>query len=117
MIRIHGRLIAKTGGMDGVRDAGLVESAVLRARAGFGDVERYPTAIDQAAAVCEGLVANHGFVDGNKRIGVVVMLLILAKNGVHLRYAQPELVDLGLGTARGDLRQRDIADWIQKHIV
>lgn len=114
VIRLHGKLIARTGGSDGVRDAGLVESAVMRAMAEYSGVEAYPTIPEKAAAVCCGLIQNHGFIDGNKRIGVATMLLILRKNGVVLRYAQEELVRLGLDAAQSRLSVEDVAEWIRK---
>lgn len=63
------------------------------------------------------MVKNHGFVDGNKRIGVSVMLLLLRLNGIKLKYSQNELVNLGLGIADGSIDEKDIKQWIKKHIV
>ena len=71
----------------------------MRANAAFGASEAYPTIEEKAAAVCCGLIGNHGFIDGNKRIGVMVLLLLLSKNGVDLRYTQGELIRLGLDAA------------------
>ena len=113
---LHTKLVARTGGSDGVRDAGLIESALMRANASFGGVEAYPGIVDKAAAVCCGLIGNHGFVDGNKRIGVAVMLLILRKNGVALQYTQLELIRLGLDAAQGLLDVPDVVQWICQHM-
>lgn len=63
------------------------------------------------------MVKNHGFVDGNKRIGVSVMLLLLRLNGIKIKYSQNELVNLGLGIADGSIDEKDIKQWIKKHIV
>ena len=115
VLRLHSKMIARTGGSDGVRDLGLIESAIMRASAGYGDVEIYPTAVQKAAAVCCGLVGNHGFVDGNKRIGVAVMLLILQKNGVLLQYTQQELIRFGLDLAQGLLSVEECVQWIETH--
>ena len=82
VIEMHGILIRRTGGIDGIHDLGLIESAIARASAGFGGYELYPSVEAKAAAIAHGLGANHGFVDGNKRVGVAVMLLILRKNGI-----------------------------------
>ena len=117
VLRIHDRLIERTGGSSGLRDVGLVESAIIRASAGYDDVVLYPSTPQKAAAVGLGLICNHGFVDGNKRVGVVVMLLILTKNGIDLSYTQQELVDLGLNAAQGKLAVADVADWIERHAV
>ena len=75
VIEMHSILIRRTGGSDGIRDLGLIESALARASAGFGEFERYPSVIAKAAAIAHGLGSNHGFIDGNKRVGVAVMLL------------------------------------------
>ena len=99
IMRLHSKLIDKSGGSDGVRDYGLIESALMRASAGFGGCEIYPGAIEKAAAVCCGLIRNRGFVDGNKRIGVAVMLLILKKNDVSISFTQQELIQFGLDAA------------------
>jgi len=115
VLRLHSKMIARTGGSDGVRDLGLIESAIMRASARYGDFEIYPTAAQKAASVCCGLVGNHGFVDGNKRIGVAVMLLILQKNGVLLQYTQQELIRFGLDLAQGLLSVDECVQWIETH--
>ena len=115
VIKLHSKMIDKSGGSDGVRDFGLIESAIMRASAGFGGCEVYPTAIQKAAAVCCGLIGNHGFVDGNKRIGVAVMLLILIKNGISINYTQQELIQFGLDTAQGLIDVEGCVRWIQEH--
>ena len=115
VVRLHSKMIARTGGSDGVRDLGLIESAIMRASAGYGDFEIYPTAVQKAAAVCCGLVGNHGFIDGNKRIGIAAMLLILQKNGIALQYTQQELIRLGLEMAQGLLSAEDCIQWIEVH--
>ena len=117
LILLHEKVIARSGGAAGMRDAGLIESALMRASASFGDYEAYTTVAEKAAAVCCGLIGNHGFVDGNKRIGVMAMLLILKKNGIALGYTQPELVRLGLDAAQGSVSVAEVAAWIESHIV
>ena len=117
VIQIHRRVIDKTGGSHGVRSEGLIESAVSRGSAGFGDIELYPSAALKAAAICEGLITNHGFVDGNKRIGIVILLMILYKNGIQLRYSQRELVELGLDIAQDHGPVEVIAKWIEAHRI
>lgn len=117
VIRIHRQVIDRTGGAHGLRNRGLIESAVLRGSAGFGDVEIYPTPVLKAAAICQGLICNHGFIDGNKRIGIVILLLMLEKNGVQLRYSQRELVELGLDIAQDRRSVEAIATWIESHRI
>ena len=115
VVRFHTMVSEATGGTDGVREAGLIDSALARASAAFAGVEAYPDVIGKAAAAGCGLVQNHGFIDGNKRIGVAVMLLILRRNGVTLRYTQDELARLGLGLAQGLLSVPETIRWIEDH--
>lgn len=115
VIMLHGKLLEATGGFPGLRDRGLLESAVLSVNAGFEDIERYPTAEEKAARLAYALISNHPFVDGNKRVGVLSMLMMLKLNGVTLRYTQQELIDLGLAAASGKMGYEDILGWILHH--
>lgn len=115
VLLLHQKLIERTGGAAGVRDLGLVESALARAYAAFGGVEAHTTIIDKAAAVGCGLMQNHGFVDGNKRIGVTALLLILRRNGVEIAYTQDELVQVGLDVAQGLQDVPQVVEWIKLH--
>ena len=117
IIRLHSKMIARSGGSDGVRDIGLIESALMRASAGYGEYEVYRTSVQKAAAVCCGLVSNHGFIDGNKRIGVASLLLILQKNGIKLQYTQQELIKLGLDLAQGVMDVSECILWIEQHTI
>jgi len=113
--RLHQMLCAASGGSDGLRDRGLLESAVLSMDAAFGEVERYPSLEEKAARLAYGLISNHPFVDGNKRIGVLAMLALLRANGIELRYTQRELTAFGLDAAAGKLDYADILAWIGSH--
>lgn len=113
--QIHTKLISKTGGSDGVRDMALLESAVFSIQSSFDDCELYPTVEEKAARLCYALISNHAFVDGNKRIGILSMLLTLQLNDIFLAYAQPELVRLGLSAAAGEMRYAEILAWICAH--
>ena len=115
VIKIHGRLIEKTGGLDGLRDRGLLESAVFSIYSGFGEIEVYPTVEEKAARIAFGIVNNHAFLDGNKRIGMLSMLMILRLNQVNIKYTQRELIALGLGVADGSIGYDEILDWIISH--
>lgn len=115
VLLLHKKLIEQTGGADGVRDLGLIESALQRAYAAFGGVEAHPGVIGKAAAVGCGLTQNHGFIDGNKRIGMASMLLILRRNGIALSYTQDELVQLGLSVAQRKMDVPQVREWIEKH--
>lgn len=115
IIMLHEKLLVTTGGLPGLRDRGLLESAVFSVNAGFEDVEQYPTAEEKAARLAYALISNHAFVDGNKRVGVLAMLMTLWLNGVALRYTQQELIDLGLAAASGAVRYNEILSWILNH--
>ncbi|MEL7632906.1 type II toxin-antitoxin system death-on-curing family toxin [Sporomusa sphaeroides] len=81
----------------------------------LGGNDLYETVEEKIAATAYSLVSNHGFVDGNKRIGIAAMLLLLQLNGYKLQYSQQELIDLGLGLAAGNLDENDIQRWIKAH--
>lgn len=116
ILAIHGKLIAKTGGLDGLRDRGLLESAVYSATSSFDEVEQYPSTEEKSARLAYAIINNHAFVDGNKRIGILVMLMTLKLNNVKISYSQTELIDLGLSVASGQYGYSDIYDWIKHHI-
>ena len=113
----HQKIIEKTGGTRGIRDIGLIEGALNSAFATFDGEDLYPLIEDKISIITYTLINNHGFVDGNKRIGVAVMLLLLQMNSIRLVYNQNELVELGLGIASGQLKTARIKNWIIKHRV
>lgn len=115
IIEAHSKLIQKTGGLDGIRDSTLLESAVFNIMSSFDGIEVYPTIEEKAARLAYSLVKNHSFLDGNKRIGILAMLLTLNLNHVNLHYSQKELIELGLGMADGKLRYDDVRIWIKEH--
>ena len=116
VITLHQRLIMKTGGLDGVRDVGLLESAVWNCFQTFDEEELYPGVIEKAARMAFGICQNHPFIDGNKRTAVLAMLTILRVNQVSLRYTQEELIRLGLSVADGTMNYEAIVSWIQEHL-
>ena len=115
VMALHKKLIERTGGSDGLRDQSLLESAVYSAMTEFEGSEAYPTVQEKAARLMFALTNNHAFVDGNKRIGVFVMLMTLRLNGISLQYTQSELIELGLSVAAGKLKYEDILNWLQSH--
>ena len=114
---LHQLMAEATGGSVGVRDEGLLDSAIEGAFATFDGVELYPSKEEKAAKLGYSLISNHAFVDGNKRIGVFVMLSFLELNGIHIEAADEDVVSLGLGVADGSMEQKDILDWIHKHKI
>ena len=115
ILALHDHLIAETGGQAGLRDEGLLESALAAPFAAFGSEELYPTLVQKAARLGYGLVRNHAFVDGNKRIAAHAMLTFLALNGVEPRYTQQELSDIFLKLAAGEAEYEDLLAWINEH--
>jgi death-on-curing protein len=108
----HQKIINQTGGIHGLRNEGQVISALHRGHASYSNQELYPTDILKIAAITHGLICNHGFIDGNKRIGIGVMLLLINMNGISIRYTQEELINLGLAIASGTEDVTSIENWI-----
>lgn len=115
IIILHEKLIIQTGGSIGIRDKGLIESARLRAMATFDRVDLYKTNEEKIAIMTHSLINNHGFVDGNKRIGIAVMLMLAKMNQMALVYSQDELISLGLSIADSRFDEDMIVEWINKH--
>ena len=112
---LHEHLISEMGGQSGLRDEGLLESALAAPFAAFGSEELYPTLVQKAARLGYGLAKNHAFIDGNKRIAAHAMLTFLAINGVEPRYTQQELSDIFLKLAAGEAEYEDLLAWINEH--
>ena len=117
VLMLHEQLIAATGGINGVRDEGLLDSALANPFQSFGGEELYPSIQAKAAHLCYGLVKNHSMIDGNKRIGAHVMLVFLALNGYELSYEQEELVDIILCLAAGEMSVENLLQWIIEHQI
>ncbi|MDO5337234.1 MAG: type II toxin-antitoxin system death-on-curing family toxin [Eubacteriales bacterium] len=115
VLLIHDQLIAETGGSFGLRDEGMLDSALSAPFQTFGGEDVYPSLQQKAARLCFGLVKNHPFVDGNKRIGAHVMLVFLALNGVELQHSQTELSDVILQLAAGEIDAEHLLRWILSH--
>ena len=113
--KLHEELITETGGLDGVRDEGLLDLALSLPFQTFDGQALYPSVQQKAARLCFSLINNHPFIDGNKRIGVHTMLVFLALNGVALAYTQAELISFGLSIADGSLTCEQILFWIMEH--
>ena len=117
VLELHKMLVATTGGAAGVRDIGLLESAVMGCHQTFDGVMLYPTVIEKAAQIAFAICKNHPFVDGNKRAAVTAMGVMLDMNNIAISFSQAELIHLGLGLADGSLGYNDILQWIESHQV
>ena len=99
----------------GLRDEGLLESAVYRPQASFGGQDLYPDLFSKTAALGHSLISNHPFVDGNKRVGFEAMRLMLRLNGRDLHASLEDKFDFVMEIARGKLNEQAIADWLKRH--
>ena len=115
VLLLHHIIAEATGGSEGVRDEGLLESALESAYAGFGGQDFYPTKEEKGARLGFALISNHAFVDGNKRIGVYVMLAFLEVNGVRIHCTDEELVMVGLSVADGSMTYEALLQWVLEH--
>lgn len=115
VLLLHQLIAQETGGSIGVRDEGLLESALETAFSGFGDQEFYPTKEEKGARLGYSPISNHAFVDGNKRIGVYVMLTFLEVNGIRLDCTNEDIVKIGLGVADGSMDYEALLAWAREH--
>ena len=115
VLLLHKLIAEETGGSIGVRDEALLESALEGAFAGFGDQEFYPSKEEKGARLGYTLISNHAFVDGNKRIGMYVMLTFLEVNGIRLECTNEEVAHTGLAVAGGTMGYEDLLDWVIRH--
>lgn len=115
VLLLHKFIAEETGGSIGVRDEALLESALEAAFAGFGDREFYPSKEEKGARLGYSLVSNHAFVDGNKRIGMYVMLTFLEVNGIHMDCSNEDVTQMGLALADGSVGYEELLAWVREH--
>ena len=117
IIQLHDLLVRETGGSQGVRDAGAIESAVAQPRMSFGGQELYSTLVEKAAALSFSLINNHPFVDGNKRIGLAAAVALLRANGFDLNTSADALEAAVLAVAAGTMRRDEWTQWLREHLT
>lgn len=115
ILLLYSQLIAETGGTKGLRDESLLESALAAPFQSFNNTDVFASTQQKAARLGYGLIKNHAFVDGNKRIGTHVMLVFLALNKIELEYTQQELSDTVLKVAANEYTFEDLLKWILDH--
>ncbi|MDL2205291.1 type II toxin-antitoxin system death-on-curing family toxin [Eubacteriales bacterium OttesenSCG-928-N13] len=115
VILLHEQLIDETGGTKGLRDDGLLESALSAPFARFAETEAYPSIQQKAARLCFSLVMNHPFIDGNKRIGAHAMLVFLMLNGIELAFTQDDFSGTILKLAAGEIDYNGLLKWLLIH--
>lgn len=114
VLLLHQLIAEEIGGDIGIRDVGLLESAINNAYATFGGEELYKTKEEKAASLGFSLISNHAFVDGNKRIGVYVMLTFLEAEGIKMNCTNKDVINLGLSVASGSMKYDEVLSWINK---
>ena len=115
VLLLHQLMAESTGGSIGVRDQDLLESALENAFATFDGTDLYPSKEEKGAWLGFSLVSNHAFVDGNKRIGIYVMLSFLEMNGIRIHCLDEEIVHVGLSIANGTMKYEDLLEWVYRH--
>ncbi len=115
ILLLHKLMIAETGGSAGVRDMDMLDSAIESAFATFDGKDLYPSKEEKAAAIGYGLISDHAFIDGNKRIGMYIMLTFLEVNGITLSLSDDDIVSAGLSVASGKMDRNDLLKWITDH--
>ncbi|WPR76208.1 type II toxin-antitoxin system death-on-curing family toxin [Algoriphagus sp. NG3] len=116
VLEIHAILIENFGGADGVRDKGLLNSALNRPNQTFDGIELYATLIDKAAAILESIVKNHPFTDGNKRTGYVLARLVLMEQKLDIYADQDEKYKFVIAISTGELSFDQIKEWLGQRV-
>lgn len=112
VLLLHKLITEETGGDPNIRDLDLLDSALESAFQTFDGVELYPTKEEKGARIGYALISNHAFVDGNKRIGMYVLLTFLEVNGIRIRPTVDDVVRVGLAVASGDMKYDELLEWI-----
>ena len=115
VLMLHSMLINQSGGIDGIRDNGLLDSALNTPFQSFNNEDFYPSIQGKAARLCYSIINNHPFIDGNKRIGILAMLVFLKINHVELQCQDEDIINLGLDVASGKHDSSYIMEWIIFH--
>ena len=115
VLYLYQRIIHQSGGGIGLRDEGLFESAVYRPQASFGGQDLYPDLFSKAAALGQSIISNHPFIDGNKRVGLEAMRIMLRLNSYDLHAPLAAKYDFVMEIANGKRTEQAIADWLKHH--
>ena len=117
VLELHRRVVQRSGGSAGVRDMGMVESALAQPAMSFGGQELHPSLEQKAAALGFSLINNHPFVDGNKRIGHAAMELLLMLNGYEISAPVDEQEQFILRIAASEASREELVEWLRAHVV
>ena len=112
VLLLHKLITEETGGDPNIRDLALLDSALESAFQTFDGQELYPTKEEKGARIGYALISNHAFVDGNKRIGMYVLLTFLEVNGIRIYPTEEDVVRVGLAVASGKMKYEELLAWI-----
>ncbi|ADL41389.1 death-on-curing family protein [Caldicellulosiruptor obsidiansis OB47] len=115
VLLIAKKLIERFGGTFGIRNKGLLESSLNNAFQTFDGEELYKTDVEKIAVISYSIIRNHPMIDGNKRLGISVLLILCKLNNIILEYTREEAVDLAVRIAEGSIDIEDVVEWIKKH--
>ena len=116
ILMLHEELIKIFGGLHGIREENLLDSALFAPFQTFDRQDLYPSIIEKAARLGYGIVKNHPFLDGNKRTGTHAMLMFLAINNFNAEYVDEELINIIYSVADNSLSYADFVNWLSSHI-
>jgi len=116
IIELHRRILLQTGGAEGIRDPGALESAVAQPFQTFGGEDLYPSLVAKAAALGFSIIRNHAFVDGNKRVGHAALEVMLVLNGWELAATTDEQEQVVLAVASGAMPREEFSEWVETHV-
>ena len=116
ILKLHNRIIKEFGGIHGIRDERMLDSALANPLQTFAGLDLYPTCVDKAVQLCYGLIKNHPFLDGNKRIALHSMLILISINGLKIEIAHNELTDIIFKVADGSFNSSDLLQLLKEKI-
>ena len=116
VLKLHDKIINKFGGIHGIRNDALLQSALANPLQTFAGLDLYPSVFDKAVQLCFGIIKNHPFLDGNKRLGLHLMLVLIHINGLKIDIAHDELIDIIFNVADGTFSQQDFLQALKEKI-
>lgn len=116
ILKLHNQIINEFGGIHGIRDERMLDSALANPLQTFAGLDLYPTCVDKAVQLCYGLIKNHPFLDGNKRIALHSMLILTSINGLKIEIAHDELIDIIFKVADGSFNSSDLLQLLKEKI-
>lgn len=115
IVRLHTKLLVATGGLNGIRDESMLDSALSAPLQTFDGVDLFPSTAAKIARFVYGIICNHPFVDGNKRTGMYAMLMLLELNHINTNFSDDDVIHIGLALANGKMSDKELLDFILEH--